>query len=73
MKAPEWSQHFFHCKPMGIFPDAQGQLTSQTKNWSARNSSSFKLVLVSAAAILGVVTTFYIDFKTLKGNLLCSP
>ena len=29
MKALEWSQHFFHSKSMGIFPDAQGNLTSQ--------------------------------------------
>ena len=27
MKALEWSQHFSHNKLMGIFPDAQGQLT----------------------------------------------
>ena len=29
MKALELSQHFFHCKSRGIFPDAQGQLTPQ--------------------------------------------
>ena len=27
MKVIEWSQHFSHYKSMGIFPDAQGQLT----------------------------------------------
>ena len=27
MKVQEWSQHFSHYKSMGIFPDAQGQLT----------------------------------------------
>ena len=27
MKVLEWSQHFSHYKSMGIFPDAQGQLT----------------------------------------------
>ena len=27
MKAPEWSQHFSPYKSMGIFQDAQGQLT----------------------------------------------
>ena len=26
----EWSQHISHYKSMGIFPDAQGQLTSQS-------------------------------------------
>ena len=27
IKTLEWSQHFSHYKSMGIFPDAQGQLT----------------------------------------------
>ena len=27
MKVLEWLQHFSHYKSMGIFPDAQGQLT----------------------------------------------
>ena len=27
MKELEWSQHFSHDQSMGIFPDAQGQLT----------------------------------------------
>ena len=27
MKVLEWSQHFSNYKSMGIFPDAQGQLT----------------------------------------------
>ena len=27
MTALEWSQYFSHYKSMGIFPDAQGQLT----------------------------------------------
>ena len=30
MKAPESSQYFPHYKSMGIFPDAQGQLTPQS-------------------------------------------
>ena len=30
IKVLEWSQHFFHYKSMGIFPDAQGQLTPQS-------------------------------------------
>ena len=30
MKALECSQNFSHYKPMGIFPDAQGQLTPQS-------------------------------------------
>ena len=30
MKVLEWSQHFSHYKFMGIFPDAQGQLTHKS-------------------------------------------
>ena len=30
MKVLEWSQHFSHNKSMGIFPDAQGQLTHKS-------------------------------------------
>ena len=30
MKELEWSQHFSHYKSMGIFPDAQGQLTPKS-------------------------------------------
>ena len=30
MKELEWSQHFSHYKSMGIFQDAQGQLTLQS-------------------------------------------
>ena len=29
-KVLEWSQRFFHYKSMGIFPDAQGQLTHKS-------------------------------------------
>ena len=43
MKMLEWSQHFSHCKSMGIFPDAQGQLNTQLKLRSDKYSSSFKL------------------------------
>ena len=27
LKALEWSQHFYHYKSIGIFPNAQGQVT----------------------------------------------
>ena len=30
MKVLEWSQRFSHCKSMGIFPNAQGQLTHKS-------------------------------------------
>ena len=41
MKALEWSQHFSHCKSMGIFSEAQGQLTLQSLVGSGRISKSF--------------------------------
>ena len=50
MKALEWSQQISHYKSMGIFPDAQGQLTPQSKVWSAQFSNSipdFMVVLVT--------------------------
>ena len=31
MKVLEWSKRFSHCKSMGIFLDAQGQLTHKSK------------------------------------------
>ena len=30
LKVLEWSQHFSHYKSIGIFPDAQGQLTNKS-------------------------------------------
>ena len=30
MKVLKWSQHFSHYKSMGIFPDAQGQVTHKS-------------------------------------------
>ena len=41
MKELECSQDFSHYKSMGIFPDAQGQLTSQSLVRSSRISNSF--------------------------------
>ena len=38
MKVLEWSQHFSHYKSMGIFPEAQGQLTHK----SLLQSSQFR-------------------------------
>ena len=29
IKALDWSQHFYHSKPMGIIPDVQVELTMQ--------------------------------------------
>ena len=44
MKELECSQDFFHYKSMGIFPDAQGQLTPQSLVRSDRISNSFEML-----------------------------
>ena len=47
MKVLEWSQHFSHYKSMGIFPDAQGQLTHMSLVGSRRISNPFEISLLS--------------------------
>ena len=44
MKELECLQDFSHCKSMGIFPDAQGQLTPQSLVRSGRNSNSSEML-----------------------------
>ena len=44
MKELECSQDFSHYKSMGIFPDAQGQLTPQSVVRSGRISNSSKML-----------------------------
>ena len=44
MKVIEWSQHFSHYKSMGIFPDAQGQLTHKSLAGSCRISNPFEIL-----------------------------
>ena len=44
MKELECTQDFSHYKSMGIFPDAQGQLTPQSLVRSGRISNSFKML-----------------------------
>ena len=44
MKELEWSQDFSHYKSMGIFQDAQGQLTPQSLVRSGRISNSSKIL-----------------------------
>ena len=44
MKELECSQNFFHYKSMGIFPDAQGQLTPQSLIRSGRISNSSEML-----------------------------
>ena len=47
MKVLEWSQHFSHYKSMGIFPDAQGQLTHKFLVGSCRISNPFEILWLS--------------------------
>ena len=47
MKALERSQDFSHYKSMGIFPDAQGQLTLQPMVGSGQISNSSKTLWLS--------------------------
>ena len=47
MKVLEWSQHFSHYKSMGIFPDAQGQLTHKSLVQSCRISNPFEILWLS--------------------------
>ena len=80
MKALEWSQQISHYKSMGIFPDAQGQLTPQSKVWSAWFSNSirdFMVVLVTCKNEedpiknkgVKVVTTLSINFQDAQEQL----
>ena len=48
MKELEWSQDFSHYKSMGIFPDAQGQLTLQSLVESGLNSNSSEILWLSS-------------------------
>ena len=47
MKALEWSQYFSHYKSMGIFADAQGQLTHKSLIGSCRISDPFEILWLS--------------------------
>ena len=44
----QWSQHFSHYKSMGIFPDAQGQLTHKSLVGSCRISYPFEILCLKA-------------------------
>ena len=47
MKVLEWLQHFFHYKSMGIFPDAQGQLTHKSLVQSCQSLNPFEILWLS--------------------------
>ena len=49
MTALEWSQYFSHYTSMGIFPDAQGQLTHNSLVGSCRISNSSKMLWLSSS------------------------
>ena len=48
MKELEWSQDFSHYKSMGIFQDAQGQLTPQSLVESGPNSNLSEILWLSS-------------------------
>ena len=47
MKVLEWSQHFSHYKSMGIFQDAQGQLTHMSLVGFSRITNPFEILWLS--------------------------
>ena len=80
LKALEWSQHFPHYKSMGIFPDAQGQVTHKSLVGSCQISNPSEILWVSLlparmkkiqSKMKGarVVTTLFIDFSDAQGKL----
>ena len=78
MKALECLHHFSHCKSMGIFSDAQEQLTPLSKVGSGRILISSETVWLSSlparmkknqSNIKALVfTTLYIDFSDAQGR-----
>ena len=48
MKELDWLQHFSHYKSMGIFPDAQGQVTHKSLVQSCRISNLFEILWLSS-------------------------
>ena len=81
MKVLECSQDFSHYKSMGIFPDAQGQLTPQSLVRSGRISNLFEMLWMSLLIPTKyeeyliknegarVVTTLYINILDAKGQI----
>ena len=77
MKALECSQDFSHYKSMGIFPDAQGQLTLQSMVGSGQISNSSKTLWLSSLPAkmkkvqpkLNSFRTLYINFSDAQGQI----
>ena len=79
MKGLECSQDFSHYKSMGIFPDAQGQLTLQSMVGSGQISNSSKPLWLSSLPAKNeedlinnegarVFTTLYINFSDARAD-----
>ena len=70
MKALECSQHFSHCKSMGIFSDGQGQLPPQSMIGSGQISSLLPAIMKKIRLNEGVrvFTTLYINFSDAQGD-----
>ena len=47
LKVLEWSQHFSHYKSMGIFPNAQGQVTHKSLVGSCSTSNPSEILWVN--------------------------
>ena len=79
MKALECSQDFSHYKSIGIFPDAQEQLTLQSMVGSGQISTSSKPLWLSSLPAkmkdpiknegARVFTTLYINFSDAQGQI----
>ena len=75
MKVLDFSQDFSHYKSMGIFPDAQGQLTLQSTVRSGQISNSSKTLWLSSLPAkmkkirVRVFTTLYINFSDMQGQI----
>ena len=81
MKELECSQDSSHYKSMGIFPDAQGQLTPKSLVRSGRISNSSEMLLMSSLSLsmkkirskkkrgARMFTTFYVNFSDAQGQI----
>ena len=78
MTALEWSQHFSNYKSMGIFPDAQGQLTHKSLVLpNFKPIQAFMVILVTCKNEedpiknegVSVVIRLFIDFSDAQGQL----
>ena len=68
MKALECSLDFSHYKSMGIFPDAQGQLTPQSLVRSGRISNSSEMLWMSVRDVMDVLFTCKYEEDPIKNE-----